>query len=277
MPEALTPRQEAFCQALAMGGSAAAAARAAGYSAAGARTQAWRLLQNRDVCSRLFVLRTHARDAAAALAARFYAEAEALHRAAIDDDNHGLALRALNTKLRIVREYGPPVHAVLDDAAAVPEAALAAVAHAARVPDEETIDEDAMDGGPEIGGAGQAATAGDIPPPVAPRGAGDETATRTPSSDDSVSFLEDEADEIDETAYADEDILATEHLAFTGGGEEDDDCGAAERQAVQASSSVNVPGLEGPENRGSQASANVTPCPPCANKASANGWIPTQS
>lgn len=59
----LTPRQEAFCQAVAHGASAASAARAAGYAPGSARNQACRLLNLDDVRTRIEELREGMREA----------------------------------------------------------------------------------------------------------------------------------------------------------------------------------------------------------------------
>ncbi|MEO3433866.1 terminase small subunit [Inquilinus sp. CAU 1745] len=58
----LTPRQEAFCQAVAHGASAASAARAAGYAPGSVRNQACRLLNLDDVRTRIEELREGMRE-----------------------------------------------------------------------------------------------------------------------------------------------------------------------------------------------------------------------
>lgn len=125
MLETLTPRQDAFCQAFALGGSAAAAARAAGYAPESARTQAWRLLQRRAVQLRLNELRRTAEAAETAFAARLFARAEALYAAAETDGDHGLALRVLQTQVRLFRTFGAPTATVLEDDAALDDRELA--------------------------------------------------------------------------------------------------------------------------------------------------------
>ncbi len=116
MSESLCERKEAFCRALAAGGSGAAAARAAGYAAAGARTQAWRLLQEPAVRRRLRALRYAAQEAEAALGARLFDHAETLRLEATREDDTRLALKALELQFRLARTYGAPLGALLDGA-----------------------------------------------------------------------------------------------------------------------------------------------------------------
>jgi hypothetical protein len=123
MTDDLTPRQDAFCRAFAAGGSAAAAARAAGYGAAGARTQAWRLLRQRPVRRRLMELHETARAGKSVFAGRIFAQAEALRAKAQAEGDPRLALRAMDMQLRIARDYGVPLGALLE---ATPEEAAAA-------------------------------------------------------------------------------------------------------------------------------------------------------
>jgi hypothetical protein len=114
MDDELTPQQEAFCQAFAEGGSAAAAARAAGYAEGSARTQGWRLLQQREVRRRLNQLRDNAGAARHAFAGRMFAQAEALRRKATHDGDLRTAMQAMNLQLKMAQDYGLPMEAILD-------------------------------------------------------------------------------------------------------------------------------------------------------------------
>jgi len=163
----LTARQAAFCEAFVLGGSAAAAARAAGYSATGARTQAWRLLQQPAVRRRLQELRYSAQASETAFAARLMARAERLWDAAQADDNHGLALRALQMQFRIAGRYGaPPTSLVMGDEAALNDLTLTAL-----VAETRHIELPAgVDIGPDVRAAAMTRPDGRVPHPDLPPG-----------------------------------------------------------------------------------------------------------
>jgi len=105
----LTARQEAFCRALVSGaGSAAEAARQAGYSANTARAQASRLLDQPNVLMRLDDLRRDAEKARASVCARLWQRTERLADHAEREGKTGLAMRAVDVQIRLVRAMGLP-------------------------------------------------------------------------------------------------------------------------------------------------------------------------
>jgi len=185
MGSGLTARQAAFCEAFVLGGSAAAAARAAGYSPNSARTQAWRLLQQPAVQRRLQELRYSAQAGETAFAARLMARAERLWDAAQAEENHGLALRALQMQFRIAGRYGaPPTALVMGDEATLNDLTLTALVaetrrielpapvhigpdlRAAAVPPPPPVGE-GWGGGARAGTAGRAPDVPAAPPPGA--------------------------------------------------------------------------------------------------------------
>jgi hypothetical protein len=91
----LTRRQEMFCQAYAVMGCAAKAARAAGYADKSARNQAWRLLQTTRIRARL--AKIHAdlgRDFKDSLTV-YIGKLELAYRQAIEDRRSLAAVRAV--------------------------------------------------------------------------------------------------------------------------------------------------------------------------------------
>lgn len=109
METALTARQEAFCRAFVGGaGSAAEAARQAGYSTHTARAQASRLLHSPAVTARIDALRADTETAKAALCARLWARVERLAGRAEAEGKIGLAMRGLAMQMRLVRDFGLP-------------------------------------------------------------------------------------------------------------------------------------------------------------------------
>ena len=104
----LNARQEAFCRAFVAGGSAVAAARAAGYAETTARAQAARLLQHPNIQHRIEQLRADEDGAKAALCGRLLQDAHAIRERAIENGDDSMALRAINTTLRVVRQLGMP-------------------------------------------------------------------------------------------------------------------------------------------------------------------------
>lgn len=94
-PRLLTRRQERFCQAYAVMGCAAKAARAAGYADKSARQQAWRLLQTQRIRARL--AKIHAdigRDFKDSLNV-YIGKLELAYRQAIEDRRSLAAVRAV--------------------------------------------------------------------------------------------------------------------------------------------------------------------------------------
>ncbi len=119
----LNARQEAFCRNFVAGGSAVAAARAAGYGDSTARAQAARLLQHPGIQARIETLRADEDSAKAALCGRLLQDAQHIRETAMDRGDFATALRAVNTTLRLVQTLGMPAlpadtHDVLLDGAA---------------------------------------------------------------------------------------------------------------------------------------------------------------
>jgi hypothetical protein len=104
----LNARQEAFCREFVAGGSAVAAARAAGYAETTARAQAARLLQHPNIQHRIDQLRADEADAKAALCGRLLQDAHAIRERAIANGDDRMALQAITTTLRVVRQLGMP-------------------------------------------------------------------------------------------------------------------------------------------------------------------------
>ncbi|RDD60303.1 terminase small subunit [Ferruginivarius sediminum] len=159
MNEELTPQQEAFCRAFAVGGSAAATARAAGYAEGSARTQGWRLLQQREVRRRLNELRSDAGAAKHAFASRMFAQAEALRRKATHDGDLRTAMQAMNLQLRMAQDYGLPMEAILDPAPEdeIPEeASNGEDICGAALPEPESTVSDSANGGQPVARRGVA-------------------------------------------------------------------------------------------------------------------------
>ena len=124
----LNARQEAFCRHYVSGGSAAAAARTAGYSETTARAQAARLLHQPAVQDRIAALRADSEEAQGALCSRLLAQTEAIRAAAMSEKRYATALRAVNTSLKLVQSLGmpaipPDTHDLLLDQAAADAAA----------------------------------------------------------------------------------------------------------------------------------------------------------
>lgn len=109
MTQQLTARQEAFCRAFVGGaGSAAEAARQAGYAANTARAQASRLLHTPAVMDRVDALRADRERAQAALSARLMAEVEAVRARAVERGDDRMVLRSVDTQMRLARQFGLP-------------------------------------------------------------------------------------------------------------------------------------------------------------------------
>ncbi len=104
----LNARQELFCRHYVLGTSAAAAARAAGYSEGAARAQAWRLLQQPAVQDRITALQGDRADAASALCAQLWEQVEEVRKAALAGKAYGTALRAVVTQMRLFKTLGLP-------------------------------------------------------------------------------------------------------------------------------------------------------------------------
>jgi phage terminase small subunit len=143
----LNARQEAFCREFVAGGSAVAAARAAGYAETTARAQAGRLLQHPNIQHRIDQLRADEADAKAALCGRLLQDAHAIRERAIANGDDRMALQAITTTLRVVRQLGMPAtpadtqDVLLDSAHADAEAEAAMDAGDADAPDAEPRDD----------------------------------------------------------------------------------------------------------------------------------------
>jgi hypothetical protein len=142
----LDARQEAFCRNFVAGGSAVAAARAAGYAQSTARAQAARLLQQPDVQARIDALRADEASAKAALCGRLLQDAQHIRETAMDQGDFATALRAVNTTLRLVRTLGMPAlpadtHDVLLDGAAAEADAAEADADEADADEADAADD----------------------------------------------------------------------------------------------------------------------------------------
>ena len=113
----LTRRQERFCQAYVVYGSAAKAARAAGYSERSARQQAWRLLHTGRVRARL--ARLHAdlgRDFKDSLNV-YIGKLELVYRQAVEDRRSLAAVRAVMAQAHLAVQR-TKLSTPLDDIAA---------------------------------------------------------------------------------------------------------------------------------------------------------------
>lgn len=109
MAQQLTARQEAFCRAFVGGaGSAAEAARQAGYAPNTARAQASRLLHTPAVMARVDALRADHARAQAAFSARLMAEVEAVRARAVERGDDRMVLRSVETQMRLARQFGLP-------------------------------------------------------------------------------------------------------------------------------------------------------------------------
>jgi len=106
--EQLSARQEAFCTAYIRLGSAAAAARRAGYSPGAAKSQGWRLLQEPRVRARLDELRRGAGGPGAGGAdlAGLMAKLEAVYDDARHTRDYSAAVRAVEAQARLIERFG---------------------------------------------------------------------------------------------------------------------------------------------------------------------------
>jgi len=146
----LNARQEAFCREFVAGGSAVAAARAAGYAETTARAQAARLLQHANIQHRIDQLRADEDGAKAALCGRLLQDAHAIRERAIENGDDRMALQAITTTLRVVRQLGMPAtpadtRDVLLDGAHAHAEAEAATTSAAPADDDGAADPDPRD------------------------------------------------------------------------------------------------------------------------------------
>lgn len=110
MTDALTARQELFCRHYVLGTSAAAAARAAGYAEAAARSQAWRLLQQTAIQDRIAALQGDRARAASALCAQLWEQVEEVRKAALASKAYGTALRCVIAQMRLFKTLGLPAN-----------------------------------------------------------------------------------------------------------------------------------------------------------------------
>ena len=112
MNDALSPRQEAFCVAYLRLGSAAAAARRAGYSPAAAKSQGWRLLREPRIRARVDALRRQAGTPVGANAngavdlAALMAKLESVYDDARERRDFTAAVRAVEAQARLLERFG---------------------------------------------------------------------------------------------------------------------------------------------------------------------------
>ena len=127
-PESLTPRQVRFCSFYLTASTGAEAARLAGYQDGNARTQAWRLLQDRRVRQRIEALRRERGLAAPRHALELLAKLERLYDAAAYQGDVRNAVHVVEAMARLYARFGvglldsddPAGDADLDDPAAQP-------------------------------------------------------------------------------------------------------------------------------------------------------------
>lgn len=154
----LSARQAAFCEAYLRCASGAEAARVAGYRAAGAKTQAWRLLQDPRVRRRIDELRRAGELPAPRHALELLAKLERLYEGAAAAGKFREALAILDAQARLIREHrldpgdAGATPAPGDDAA--DDAAAPTADHVDHSGDAETgsADPDVDPGGDESGG-----------------------------------------------------------------------------------------------------------------------------
>jgi hypothetical protein len=97
----LTPRQEAFCEAMACGVGGAEAARRAGYSAQGAKQRGAFLMRQPEIRTRIDRLRAARRADHQALLDEAAEQVEAIIADARGNNRGGLALRAIEFRLKL--------------------------------------------------------------------------------------------------------------------------------------------------------------------------------
>lgn len=126
--EQLSARQEAFCAAYVRLGSAAAAARRAGYSDGAAKSQGWRLLQDPKVRARLDELRrTEGGPTGGGVdLAGLMAKLEAVYDDARRHREYNSAVRAVEAQARLLERFGaaaatPETEPAVPDAADAPD------------------------------------------------------------------------------------------------------------------------------------------------------------
>ena len=168
MTDTLTARQELFCRHYVLGTSAAAAARAAGYSETTARSQAWRLLQQTNVQDRIAALQGDRARAASALCAQLWEQVEEVRKAALANKAYGTALRATLTQMRLFNTLGLPAtpadtQEIIDEgvAAELAEAEALEAETAAATSHETEAEAEAAATAENADGASQAASAAD--------------------------------------------------------------------------------------------------------------------
>ncbi|MEO3431543.1 terminase small subunit [Inquilinus sp. CAU 1745] len=149
----MPPRQEAFCRSVAQGASAAAAARAAGYSVDNARGQATRLLARPYVRRRIEELRDGLLEARNREVAELVAIARETLDKAREEGKLGAMLRAIELIARLnglfARQLPEIAHAALQPADGLLDAEEAKE-------DEDYSDDEGGDGGEDDGGGGEA-------------------------------------------------------------------------------------------------------------------------
>lgn len=97
----LKPQHEAFCRAYAAEPNGAEAARAAGYAEAGARHQAFKLLQRPDILERLNELGAEVRARRDDTAAALVASLDPVYRANLDAERYDRVLQVVELQARI--------------------------------------------------------------------------------------------------------------------------------------------------------------------------------
>ncbi|MGF7208967.1 hypothetical protein GGE65_003562 [Skermanella aerolata] len=97
----LTPRQEAFCDAMACGVGGAEAARRAGFSAQGAKQRGAFLMRQPEIRTRIDRLRAARRAEHQALLDEAAEQVEAIIAGAQENNLGGLALRAIEFRLKL--------------------------------------------------------------------------------------------------------------------------------------------------------------------------------
>ncbi|GEO40571.1 hypothetical protein SAE02_47190 [Skermanella aerolata] len=97
----LTPRQEAFCDAMACGVGGAEAARRAGFSAQGAKQRGAFLMRQPEIRTRIDRLRAARRAEHQALLDEAAEQVEAIIAGAQENNRGGLALRAIEFRLKL--------------------------------------------------------------------------------------------------------------------------------------------------------------------------------
>ena len=97
----LKPRQERFCQRFVECANAAAAARAAGYTAQSARNAGYRLLRHPQIAARIAAIQAETARAACRNVDVLLGKLENVYRRSVDDHHFSTAARAVELQARI--------------------------------------------------------------------------------------------------------------------------------------------------------------------------------